>query len=136
MDTWSVKEGESSVGSEIGKWCGSTDVSVAKVAEGVRQRRVKVEVSQDDCGKGRKEKNFLRDECGVIPWCVVDVDYLKRLVFDVNGDGEDIGGTEGVGDVRCLLEGVVADVCCDFGVRAGVVKDEGEPWCVKRLAVE
>ena len=99
VDTWSVKEGESSVGGEVGKWCGSTDVSVAKVAEGVRQRRVKVEVSQDDGGKGRKEENFLRDECGVIPWCVVDVNDLEGLVFDVNGDGEDIGGAERVCDV-------------------------------------
>ena len=131
MDTGSVKEGESSVRSEVGKWCRSTDVSVTEVSEGVRQRRVKVEVSQDDSGKGRKEENFLRDECGVIPWCVVKVNDLEGLVFDVNGDGEDVGGTEGVGDVRCVLEGVVADVCCDFGFWVGVVEDEGEPWCVK-----
>ena len=69
------------------------------MSEGVRQRRVKVEVSQDDSGKGRKEENFLRDECGVIPWCVVDVDNLEGLVFDVNGDREDVGGTERVCDV-------------------------------------
>ena len=72
---------------------------MTEVSEGVRQRRVKVEVSQDDSGKGRKEEDFLRDEWGVIPWCVVDVDDLEGLVFDVNSDGEDVGGAEGVCDV-------------------------------------
>ena len=97
---------------------------------------MKVEVSQDDGGKSGKEEYFLGDECRVIPRCVVDVNYLEGLVFNVDGDGEDVGGTEGVCYVRCVLEGVVADVCCDFGFWAGVVEDEGEPWCVKRLAVE
>ena len=69
------------------------------MAKGVRHGRVKVKVSQDDSGIGGKEENFLRDECGIIPWCVVDVDDLEGLVFDVNGDGEDVGGTKRVCDV-------------------------------------